>query len=115
MSDYKALMDFPSSSDANKIYTVKLKDGKELTCNCMAWIMNMRKQNSNQRSCKHTDVAAKKFNIVQNVAKPVIKGTRSSTMPTGWVHPLMKGKSLPKITPKSTLAQRVAPAPYTNL
>jgi ATP-dependent DNA ligase len=116
MSEFKALMDFPSSSDANKLYTVKLKDGKDLTCNCMAWIMNMRKQNSNQRSCKHTDVAAKKFNITQNVVKPTIKGTASSAMPSGWVHPMLKGKSLvaKKASAGATLGQRVVNLPLAK-
>lgn len=65
--EYRLVGTFPSTSDPNKTYTVKVDlETKEYTCDCKGWIFNARKD----RTCKHTDLlVGNKRSRAQDVIK----------------------------------------------
>lgn len=51
MKYYNFVTEVQSKSNPDKSYTVKMRDDGVLTCNCPAWIYNIRRD----RTCKHVD------------------------------------------------------------
>lgn len=55
MKYYNFVTKVQSKSNPDKVYTVKLRNDGLLTCNCPAWIYNIRRD----RTCKHVDEVKK--------------------------------------------------------
>lgn len=59
MKDYNYVATFPSKSNPDKKYTVKMDEDGNLTCDCPVWIYN----HNGDRTCCHTVMAQKNGGI----------------------------------------------------
>lgn len=55
---YRTLAYYPSKTEANKYYVVKINEEGALSCSCPGWIY---RPNNGQRSCKHIILAREEF------------------------------------------------------
>jgi hypothetical protein len=53
MKDYSFVCEMPSKSNPNKHYNIKVDNSGMFSCDCPAWIFNVRRKGV--RSCKHID------------------------------------------------------------